>query len=84
MRNLIFGGIGFLWGGMIILYSFFDKEPNAGGAYGTGRRLGAALGVALFGVGLFYLINGIRSLSENKPKRKRRKRKRAPIKGADE
>lgn len=75
MRNVIFGGIGVLWGGSILLSSMLNKEPFESGAYGVGQRLGLLTAFLLFSVGLVYLIMGIRSLSQNKPKQKRRRRK---------
>jgi hypothetical protein len=64
MRSLIFGGIGFLWGAGIILYFFFGGGPQGGGAYRAAQVAGTVVGVLLFGVGLFYLIKGIRGLSD--------------------
>ncbi len=62
MRNVIFGGIGVLWGGSILLYSMFKSEPFESGAYGAGQKAGLVTAVLLFGVGLVYLIMGILSL----------------------
>ncbi|HEX4610318.1 MAG TPA: hypothetical protein VH092_19160 [Urbifossiella sp.] len=76
MRNLIFGGIGVLWGGAIVLYALFGGGPRAEGAYGAGQAGGAVFGFVMFAAGLFYLINGIRGMTPDEPRRKPRKRKR--------
>ena len=78
MRNMIFGGIGVLWGSGVLLYSFLGRGERAGGAYGAGQAAGTVFGFLLLGVGLFYLISGIRNLSQHEPRRKPRKRKRRP------
>jgi hypothetical protein len=79
MRNLIFGGIGVLWGGGIFLYSLLSGGARSGGAHGAGQVAGFVFGLLLFGVGLFYLINGIRSMSagdeDTKPRRRKRGRR---------
>jgi len=75
MRNLIFGAIGTLWGGLILLGTFLRGGPSGQGAYFTGQLLGLLFGVLLFGAGLYYLIDGIKKLQAG-PQKKRRKRKR--------
>ena len=82
MRNLVFGGIGVLWGGAVLVYSFLT--PRAGGAYGVGQAMGTGFGLLMFAVGLYYLVIGIRSLRQDKPKRKSRKRTRRPVEDDDE
>jgi hypothetical protein len=87
MRNIIFGGIGVLWGGGILLYSFLGGGLRAGGASGAGQVAGTIFGLLLFGVGLFYLVTGIRNLNEDddrQPRRKSPKRKQRRIKEEDE
>jgi hypothetical protein len=81
MRNVIFGGLGVLWGAVIILFSFLKDNTPASGAYGAGQTAGTVLGVVMFGVGLFYLITGIRSQIQGEPiqKPRKRKRKRKPV-----
>ncbi len=83
MRNVIFGGIGVLWGGGILLYWFLGGGGRGEGAFGAGQAVGAVFGVLLFGAGLFYLISGIRSLSREEPRRKPRRRKRRPTEDDD-
>jgi hypothetical protein len=78
MRNVIFGGIGVLWGGGILLYTLLGGA-RSGGAHGAGQVAGLVFGLLLFGVGLFYLINGIRDMSaddeDTKPRRRKRGRR---------
>ena len=63
MRNKIFGGIGILWGGAIVIRWFITDTPASGGgsaAYNAGYAAGhfAALlfGVAMFLAGLYYFF----------------------------
>jgi len=59
MRNRIFGGIGVLWGGAVLLFRLTDDAgPVPGGAAGLGVNAGTITGALLFFVGLFYLIKG--------------------------
>src|SRR5262245_56898259 len=74
VRNTVFGGSGVLWGAGILLYSLVGGGPREGGAYSAGQVAGMAFGVLLLGVGLCYLITGIRSLSQAAPRRKPQKK----------
>jgi hypothetical protein len=76
MRDVILGGIGVLWGGGIFLYTLLAGGARSGGAHGAGQVAGFVFGLLLFGVGLFYLINGIRSMNAGDEDTKPRKRKR--------
>jgi hypothetical protein len=58
MRSRIFGGIGVVWGGAILIYALFTSGSQAQGAYGAGQMGGVIFGVVLFGVGLYYLVKG--------------------------
>jgi len=74
MRNLIFGGIGVVWGGGIILYSIFNNnDPPETKAGRAGQIAGTITGVLLFGVGLVYFIMGVRAVIPSQPKRRRRR-----------
>jgi hypothetical protein len=58
-RNRIFGLIGVLWGGVVLLTKLFGGgQPAAGGAYAAGQSAGLIFGALLFFVGLYYLIKG--------------------------
>jgi hypothetical protein len=88
MRNIIFGTIGVLWGGAILLVSWFgsgsgDAKPTpvkskSAKLYSAGQTCGNIFGFLFLGAGLFYLINGIREVMPDRPMRRRRKRKRLP------
>jgi hypothetical protein len=56
-RNRIFGAIGVVWGSGIAVSGLFRVfSDNA--AYAAGRMAGLLLGLAMFGVGLYYAIKG--------------------------
>jgi hypothetical protein len=46
MRNRIIGGIGVLWGGGILLYSFVEGVPQGRGAYAAGQKTGMIFGAS--------------------------------------
>ena len=58
MRNRIFGLIGVLWGGAIILFKLLGQSPqgNPDGAYASGQAVGFVVGAAMFLVGGYYLL----------------------------
>ncbi|MFM7976611.1 MAG: hypothetical protein ACKO8U_16190, partial [Pirellula sp.] len=58
MRNRIFGLIGVLWGGGIIVSGLVRGGSQGAGAYQLGQTAGFVFGGLLFVVGLFYLIRG--------------------------
>lgn len=78
MRNIIMGGIGVLWGAGILIYSFSGNEPVYRGGARVGQLVGTGMGFLLFAVGLYYLIQGIRSLNQPqesvKPKKKKKRK----------
>ena len=57
MRNMIFGVIGVLWGGAIVLQGM----PKAESAYGAGQFMAFAFGFLMLGAGGWALQRGIRS-----------------------
>jgi hypothetical protein len=60
MRNRIFGGIGAVWGGAILL-NRLAPDPSAGQAAHQGGQAGAAVsGVVRPGAGLVMLRPGLR------------------------
>jgi hypothetical protein len=75
MRNLIFGIIGVLWGGGILISYLIRGGPQGSGAYAGAEIAGLVIGVLLFLAGIYYLIDGVRKLLDA-PTKKRRKRKR--------
>jgi len=59
MRNRIFGAIGVLWGGGILLSRLFARRAVEGtGSYAAGQLVALVFAGLLFGVGLYYLLTG--------------------------
>src|SRR4051812_8807482 len=58
MRNRIFGGIGVVLGGAILVYSLMQGGPQGEGAYAVGQIIGMCFSALLLVVGLCYLIMG--------------------------
>lgn len=58
MRNRVFGAIGVIWGGIVLLSVFTRGGPSGGGAYGAGQSAGLVFGALLFIAGLYYLVKG--------------------------
>lgn len=57
MRNKIFGSIGILWGGAIVLRWLLTDTPVSGNsAYETGQTAAVIFGVALLLAGLYYFF----------------------------
>ncbi len=62
MKNLIFGIIGVVWGGLVILGSLLNKKAaSVDTAYGAGAWAGLIFAVLLFAAGSFCIIKWIRS-----------------------
>jgi hypothetical protein len=72
MRNRIFGLIGVLWGGAMLISSFSQGGPQGAGAYAAGQNAALIFAVALVAVGGYYLLKG----SANNPKPRATSRKR--------
>jgi hypothetical protein len=59
MRNRIFGALGVLWGGAVLIYALTkDEAPRGTNAAAAGNTAGTVFGGLLFVVGLYYLIKG--------------------------
>jgi hypothetical protein len=56
MRNRIFGGIGILWGGAILLQRFIADSPQGSGAYQSGQSAAVVFGAAMLVAGLYYFF----------------------------
>jgi hypothetical protein len=55
-RNKIFGLIGVLWGGAILISRVFGSpRPAVDGAYAAGQAVGLAFGILLLIVGAYFL-----------------------------
>lgn len=58
MRNRIFGGIGVLWGGAMLLRTYFGGGPVGSGAYRAGQIAALVFAALLVLAGSYYLIKG--------------------------
>jgi hypothetical protein len=56
MRNKIFGAIGVIWGGGVLVYAFLQGGPQGQGASAAGQIGAMVFGGILLVVGLYYLI----------------------------
>ncbi len=56
MRNRIFGGIGVLWGGAIVLRWLMSGSPAGSDAYEAGYSGAVIVGALLLFVGIYYLF----------------------------
>jgi hypothetical protein len=57
MRNKIFGGIGVLWGGAILVRWIASGNPSAGSsAYQAGQSGAVIFGALMFAVGMYYVF----------------------------
>lgn len=67
MRNLIFGSIGTLWGGAIVLSSFFrSAQSTSGGSYQAGLSAGIVFAGLMFIVGSFTAYRAVVQLSKQR------------------
>jgi hypothetical protein len=55
MRNKIFGTIGILWGGGMLVSFFLRGAPLGNGAYAAGTIFGLLLGVVMLFAGIYYV-----------------------------
>lgn len=58
IRNRVFGTIGVAWGGGILVHTSQTGVPIVDSAAGAGSMLGVLTGLALFLVGMYFLIRG--------------------------
>jgi len=59
VRNRIFGGIGVLWGGGLLVSKLISGQwVSDSGAYASGQIAGLVFAILLVGVGLYYLVKG--------------------------
>jgi hypothetical protein len=58
MRNRIFGGIGVIWGGAILVRAFLIGGPQGTGSYAAGQMGGFVFAGLLVLVGGYYLVKG--------------------------
>ena len=58
MRNRIFGGIGVVWGGFILVSAIARGGPQGSGAYAAGQTGALVFAVLLVIIGGCYLLKG--------------------------
>ncbi|WP_158753485.1 hypothetical protein [Dyella sp. S184] len=57
MRNKIFGGIGILWGGVLLFRWFTSGTPTGGSsAYQAGQSAAVIFGALMLVAGLYYFF----------------------------
>ncbi|MGH8710499.1 MAG: LPXTG cell wall anchor domain-containing protein [Burkholderiales bacterium] len=57
MRNKIFGGIGILWGGAIVIWWLVTEAPESGSAaYQSGQYAAVVFGVLMLLAGLYFFF----------------------------
>ncbi|MGL4464213.1 MAG: hypothetical protein ACRC1K_18845 [Planctomycetia bacterium] len=83
MRNIIFGSIGLVWGGLLVMNSLFREVPQHGGARGAGQAAGQIFAYLLIAAGAYAMRTGLQSLGTSDGKRKKKKKKK-PAPTADE
>jgi hypothetical protein len=55
MRNRIFGGIGVVWGGLMLVSALLRGGPQGSGSYAAGQNAALVFAVLLVLVGGYYL-----------------------------
>jgi hypothetical protein len=58
MRNRIFGAIGVIWGGLMLVSAFLRGGPQGSGSYAAGQNAALVFAVLLVLVGGYYLLKG--------------------------
>ncbi len=58
MRNRIFGAIGVLWGGAMLVSAFLRDRSQGSSAYEAGQTTALVFAVLLLAVGGYYLLKG--------------------------
>ncbi len=72
MRNRIFGGIGVVWGGVILLSGLVPKTTEASASYSSGQLVGYVVGGLMLVVGGYYLVSGGKNIpNDSGPSRER-------------
>ena len=56
MRNKIFGGIGVLWGGAIVVRWLMSGSESGNSAYQAGQNSAVIFGLLLLVIGAYYLL----------------------------
>lgn len=56
MRDKIFGGIGILWGGAILVRWLMGATDGGSGAYQSGQSAAVIFGIVMLMAGLYYFF----------------------------
>jgi len=56
MKNKIFGGIGMVWGGLLVLNWILRGGPVGSSAYASGQFVGVILGALMAIIGAIYFF----------------------------
>ena len=64
MRNRIFGAIGVIWGGLMLVSAFLRGGPQGSGSYAAGQTAALVFAVLLVVVGGYYLLKGRQKAGE--------------------
>jgi len=65
MRNKIFGGIGAVWGALILL-RWFTAPAAPNGAYDSGTNVAAILGMLMLVIGVYTFVKKPKSKIEKR------------------
>jgi hypothetical protein len=58
MRNRIFGALGVVWGGLMLVSAFLRGGPQGSGSYAAGQTAALVFAVLLVVVGGYNLMKG--------------------------
>jgi hypothetical protein len=58
MRNRMFGAIGIIWGGLMLVSAFLRGGPQGSGSYAAGQTAALVFAVLLVLVGGYYVVKG--------------------------
>ena len=64
MRNRIFGAIGVIWGGLMLVSAFLRGGPQGSGSYAAAQTAALVFAVLLVVVGGYYLLKGRQKTGE--------------------
>jgi hypothetical protein len=56
MRNRIFGAIGVIWGGLMLVSAFLRGGPHGSGSYAAGQNAALLFAIFLVLVGGYYFV----------------------------
>jgi predicted transporter len=74
MRNIILGAVGIVWGGLLLLRLLLVGLQGSGAFY-AGEVTAVIFGAVMFLAGIYYLVDGIRTVQADQKEAKMRHRK---------